>query len=85
MSVSVTFHLIYVQIIFSSLKAAESEWPPFEKGLLTWLTICSLCIKSVILVISRFGFEDRIWVLIAPVPGHCFIFMPPPFEECRRA
>ena len=28
----------------------------------------------VILVISRFGFEGRIWVLIAPVPGHCLLF-----------
>ena len=27
----------------------------------------------VILVISRFGFEDGIWVLIAPVPGHCLL------------
>ena len=37
-----------------------------------------------LLVISRFGFEDMIWVMIAPVPGHrilvtffqhlCFVF-----------
>ena len=27
----------------------------------------------VILVISRFGFEAGIWVLIAPVPGHCLL------------
>ena len=75
MSVSVTFHLMDVQIIFSSLKAAESEWPPFEKELLTWLTICSLCIMSVCnFSYFPFGFEGRIWVLITPVPGHCFIF-----------
>ena len=27
----------------------------------------------VILVISSFGFESAIWVLIAPVPGHCIL------------
>ena len=26
-----------------------------------------------ILVISSFGFEDRIWVLFAPVPGQCLL------------
>ena len=25
------------------------------------------------LVIYRFGFEGGIWVLIAPVPGHCIL------------
>ena len=28
----------------------------------------------VIIVISRFGFEGRIWILIAPVPGLCLLF-----------
>ena len=41
-SISVKFHLIFVQIIFSSVKVAE--WPSFGKELLTLLTICSLCI-----------------------------------------
>ena len=27
----------------------------------------------VILVISRYGFEGGIWVLITPVPGHCIL------------
>ena len=27
----------------------------------------------VILVISRFGFWGGLWVLIAPVPGHCLL------------
>ena len=27
----------------------------------------------VILVISRFGFEGGIWVLIAPIPSHCIL------------
>ena len=36
-----TFHLIFVHIIFSSVKVAD--WPPFGKELLLRLTICSLC------------------------------------------
>ena len=31
------------------------EWPPFEKELFTRLTICSLCILTVILVIVHFS------------------------------
>ena len=38
------------------------------------LTLSSLCILSICnFRISLFGFEGRIWVLIAPVPGHCLI------------
>ena len=49
--------------------------PPFGKALLTRLPICSPCILTVfvILVISCFGLESRIWVLIAPVPVHCIL------------
>ena len=63
---------MFVHIIFSSVSIAE--WPPFGKELPTRLTICYLvfCL-FVILVICRFGFEGGIWVLIAPVPGHCII------------
>ena len=43
--VSVTFHLIYVHSIFSSVKVAEL--PPFGKELLTRLTTCSLCIPTI--------------------------------------
>ena len=43
--VSVTFHLTYVHIIFSSVWVAE--WPPFRKLLLTRLTICPLCILTI--------------------------------------
>ena len=32
-------------IIFSSVWV--DEWPPFGKELLTWLTICSLCILTI--------------------------------------
>ena len=45
-----------------------------EKELLIRLTSCSLCILLfVILVISGFGFEGGIWVLIATVPGLCIL------------
>ena len=44
-SVSVTFHLMNVHIIFSSVWVAE--WLPFRKQLLTRLTICSLCILTI--------------------------------------
>ena len=44
-SVSVTFHLMCVQIIVSSVLVVE--WPSFGKELLTRLTICSLCILSI--------------------------------------
>ena len=48
-----------------------AEWPPFGKELLTCLTKCSLYILTVILIISHFGFEGGIPVLIAPAPCHC--------------
>ena len=64
---------MFVHIILSSVWVAG--WPPFVKELFTRLTICSLCNLTIyaILVISRFGFEGGIWVLIAPVPGHCIL------------
>ena len=77
-----TFHLMFVHIIFSSVFVAE--WPPLGKELPTRLTIvlCFLCILTVIiLVIFRFGVVvvfffwggGAIWVMIAPVPGHCIL------------
>ena len=48
--VSVTFHLMCVHIIFSSVW--DAVWPPFGNELLTRLTICSLCI----LTICNFGY-----------------------------
>ena len=44
-SVSVTFHLMYVHIVFSSVKVAE--WPPSEKELSSRLALCSLCIMFI--------------------------------------
>ena len=34
---------------------------------------CSVGRLFVVLVISRFGVEGRIWVLNASVPGHCIL------------
>ena len=46
--------------LLGSVKVAE--WPPFGKELLPRLTICSRRIRFICcLVISYFGFEDRIW------------------------
>ena len=42
---SVTFHFMFVHIIFSSVRV--SEWPPYWKELLTRLTIRSLCILTI--------------------------------------
>ena len=53
-----TFHLMFVHIIYSSVWVAE--WPPFGKELSTRMTICSHCILTIcILVISWFGFLVR--------------------------
>ena len=43
--VSVTFHLMLVHIILSSVW--DTEWPPFGKELLARLTICSLCFLTI--------------------------------------
>ena len=40
-----TFHLMFVHIISSSVWVAE--WPSFGKELSTWLTISSRCILSI--------------------------------------
>ena len=68
---------MYFHFMFSSVSVAELS--PFGKKLLTRLTICSLLSFDywtlfVILVISRFGFESWIWVLIASVPDLCILF-----------
>ena len=70
MSVSLTFHLMFEQIVFRSVYVVE--WPPFGKELLTRLTICSLCMLTICnFSYFPFCFGCRIWVLIASVPGHC--------------
>ena len=48
----------------------------FSKKIFRWcLTFEAVYIlTSCNFVISRFGFESGIWVLIAPVPGNCILF-----------
>ena len=77
-----TFHLMFVHIIFSSVLVAE--WPPFGKVLPPWLTICSRLFRLfVILAVSRFGFHGGIWVLIPAVPGHCTLVAFEPLQKLR--
>ena len=80
--VSVTFYLMCVHIIFSSVVVAE--WPPVRKELLTRLVVCSLCILTtvfVILVIPRFGFDGWNWVPIASVIIIIIIIIKSLFQE----
>ena len=44
-SASLTFHLMFAQITFSSVWA--TEWPPFGKELITRLTISCFCILTI--------------------------------------
>ena len=54
-----------VHIILSSVRVAR--WPSFGKELLTRLTVCSLCFMYFCMFCYfLFGFEDMIWVQIAP-------------------
>ena len=72
-SVSMTFHLRCVHIIFGSVSVAER--PLFGKQLLTRSTICSLCILTICNIsYFLFGFEGWIWVLIVSVPDLCILF-----------
>ena len=67
-----SFHNMYVHIMFSSVQVAE--WPPFGNELLTRLNICSLCILTLVIVFfSHLGLEGGIWDLIAPLPGHLHV------------
>ena len=64
MSVSVTFHLMYVQIVLVRSKLLSGHL--LEKS-------CPLSLYIVFLDNSRFGFEDMIWVLNASVSCNCFL------------
>ena len=51
-------NFMYVHIILSLV--GVSEWPPFGKELLTWLTGCSLCIMPIYNFSSfPFGFQGQ--------------------------
>ena len=67
-----SFHNMYVHIMFSSVQVAE--WPPFGNEQLTRLNICSLCILTLCnCIFSHLGLEGGIWALIAPLPGHLHV------------
>ena len=68
-----TFHLMFVHNTFSS--AWVAKWPYFGKELPTRLAMCFHCILSILSIFSfsRFGFEGGVWILIGPVPVHCFL------------
>ena len=68
-----TFHLIRVHIIFSSVWVAE--WPHFWKELLTRLTTCSLCILT-ICNFSYFPFFEGDLGSDCFSSGHCILFTP---------
>ena len=52
-----------------------AEWSPFGKELrLLYVLLVLLLCLFVISVIFHFGFDDRILVLIVPVPGYCLLF-----------
>ena len=90
MRFSLLLVLVSVSVLFSPymclddnklVKVHVAQWPAYGKELLILLTVCSLCIMSIlILVIFHFGFEgETLPVLIAPVPCHCL-----PFYFCCR-
>ena len=68
-----TFHLMCIHIILSSVWVAE--WPPFGEELLSRLAVCSLCILTICNIgYFPFCFEGWFWVLIASVSGLCILF-----------
>ena len=70
--ISVMFHLIFVHYTFSSLFGLSDHLLgnscPFG-----WPFVLIVFCLFVILVISHFGFESSICLLIAPVHVHCFL------------
>ena len=71
-SISVTFYLIFVQIMFSSVYVAEVV--PFGKELLTRLTICCLYILTICnSCYFLFWFWGRDLGSDRTVPGHCLL------------
>ena len=66
------FHHIFVHYTFSSLFGLLSDHLLGNSCPLGWPFVLIVFCLFVILVISHFGFESRICLLIAPVPVHCF-------------
>ena len=68
--ISLTFHLMFVHYIFSSVWVAEG--PFVWKELPIRLAVCSHCILSICnFCYLSFGSESGVWFLIAPVPVNC--------------
>ena len=67
------FHLIFVHYTFSSLFWLLSDQLLDNSCPFDWPFVFIVFCLFVILVISHFGFESRICLLIAPVPVHCFL------------
>ena len=68
-----TFHLTCVHIILVRFVLLSGHL--FGNSCsLGWPCVLIVFCLFVILVISRFGLEGRIWVLIASVPGLCILF-----------
>ena len=59
------FHLMFVHIIFGSVRVAE--WPPFGNKLLIRVTICFLCI----MIICNFSCFPY-WLLGQDLESDCF-------------
>ena len=67
------FHLIFVHYTFSSLFELLSDHLFRNSCPLGWPFFLIVFCLFVILVISHFGFEIRVCLLIGPVPVHCFL------------
>ena len=69
----VNFGTVFLKCVRIVMGWVGVAWlPPFAKTLLPWFAMCSLCILSFCgCVISNFGFEVRILVLVVSIPGHC--------------
>ena len=73
MLVSVTFHLMYVQVVLARSRLLTNHH--LGKDLTQqMLTASPLCIMSIChFSYFQFWFSGRIWVLNATVPGHCLL------------
>ena len=64
-------HLMFVHYTFSSVWVAE--WSPFENRCpLVWPFVLNVFCVFFFLFISHFGSQSGMWLLITPVPVHCF-------------
>ena len=67
------FHHIFVHYTCSSLFVLLSDHLCGNSCLLGWPFVLIVFCLFVIFVISYFGFESRICLLIAPVPVYCVL------------